>query len=162
MPRIRPTDLATVAAFIVVCEAAGIVGAVFTTKAVAAWYPTLAKPSFNPPNWLFGPVWTTLYALMGIAAFLVWRKGIDQQSVKIALALFVAQLALNTLWSILFFGLHLPLAAFIEIIVLWVMILATTIAFWRLSAAAGALLLPYLAWVSFASLLNFYLWRLNA
>jgi tryptophan-rich sensory protein len=154
-------DVIAAAIFILVSEAAGIIGAIFTTDAVATWYPTLTKPSFNPPNWLFGPVWTTLYALMGVAAFLIWRHGWSAPGVKIALALFAAQLILNSLWSIIFFGMHALLPAFIEIIFLWVLILATIVAFLRVSPGAAGLLVPYILWVSFASLLNFSLWRLN-
>ena len=159
------TRLGQVIALVVavaICETAGLIGAAFTSDAVASWYPTLAKPSFNPPNWLFGPVWTTLYAMMGVAAFLVWREGFSASAVKVALAIFAVQLVLNVLWSIIFFGVHALLPAFIEIVVLWVMILVTIIAFWRVSPAAGALLMPYLAWVGFAALLNFSLWKLNA
>jgi len=162
MGRFKLNDAIAVVVFILISEAAGVVGAIFTTDAVATWYPTLTKPAFNPPNWLFGPVWAALYALMGVAAFLVWRHGWSAPGVKVALALFAAQLVLNSLWSIIFFGMHALLPAFIEIIILWLTILATIIAFWRVRLAAGALLLPYILWVSFASVLNFSLWRLNA
>lgn len=161
VPNVRPSTVIAAIGFVLVSELAGVIGAIFTTDAVATWYPTLTKPSFNPPNWLFGPVWTTLYALMGVAAFLIWRQGWSQPAVKVALAIFAAQLVLNSLWSIVFFGMHALLPAFIEIVVLWVAILATIVAFWRISPAAGALLVPYILWVSFASLLNFSLWRLN-
>ncbi len=149
---------------IVVSEAAGIVGSIFTVRAIPEWYATLAKPSFNPPSWLFGPVWTTLYLLMGISAFLVWKK-ISERSlardVKIALAVFGAQLVMNTLWSIVFFGLHSPAWAFVVIIALWVTIVWTMIAFYKISHPAMYLLVPYIAWVSFAGVLNLAIWRLN-
>jgi tryptophan-rich sensory protein len=132
-----------------------------TAQGVSTWYPTLVKPSFNPPAWVFGPVWTVLYIMMGVAAFLVWRRGIDASGVKVALAVFVVQLALNGLWSILFFGMHSPGWALVEIIVLWVAIGATVWSFWRVAPAAGLLLLPYWAWVSFATILNASLWWLN-
>jgi tryptophan-rich sensory protein len=138
--------------------AAGWVGSRFMP---GAWYAGLAKPSWNPPSWVFAPVWSTLYLLMGIAAWLVWRRA-GFEGAPTALGLFVLQLVLNSLWSYLFFGLHRPGFAFIEIVVLWAAIVATLIAFWRISPPAGALLLPYLAWVSFASALNLQLWRLNA
>jgi tryptophan-rich sensory protein len=144
--------------WIAVSMAAGLVGSRF---APGAWYASLAKPSWNPPSAVFAPVWTTLYVLMGVAAWLVWRR-VGFAGAPVALALFGLQLILNALWSYLFFGTHQPGIAFVEIVVLWLVILATTIAFWRVAPRAGMLLLPYLAWVGFASALNFQLWRLNA
>ena len=132
-----------------------------TARGVAEWYPTLVKPSFNPPTWIFGPVWTVLYIMMGVAAFLIWREGFGTRGVKLALTLFALQLALNGLWSILFFGLQAPGWALVDIIALWCAIAANTMLFWRVAPAAGMLLLPYLAWVSFATLLNASLWWLN-
>lgn len=127
----------------------------------AAWYQGLAKPAFTPPDWLFGPVWTVLYAMMGVAAWQVWRdKGFSGAGA--ALALFVGQVILNGLWSFIFFGLQRPGLAFGEIILLWLAIGATLAAFWRTKPAAGLLLAPYWLWVSFAAVLNFYLWRLNS
>jgi translocator protein len=125
-----------------------------------AWYDGLAKPSWNPPNWLFGPVWTTLYILMGLAAWLVWER--HRGDARVALALFVVQLAFNAAWSAIFFGLQAPGLAFAEILVLWALIVATTVTFWRHRVAAGALMLPYVAWVGFAAVLNFTIWRLNS
>lgn len=147
--------------FILVCEAAGFLGSLFTAPAIPTWYANLQKPSFNPPNWLFAPVWTTLYALMGIAAYLVWKAGIEKNEVRIALALFAIQLVLNILWSYLFFKLQSPLYALIEIVILWLFILLTMISFLKVSKTAGLLLLPYLLWVSFAAILNFAIFRLN-
>ncbi|MEX1310701.1 MAG: TspO/MBR family protein [Candidatus Sulfomarinibacteraceae bacterium] len=132
-----------------------------TAGGVSTWYPTLVKPSFNPPAWVFGPVWTLLYIMMGVAAFLVWRQGLVAEGVRVALAVFIIQLALNGLWSILFFGLQAPGWAFVEIILLWLAIVATLGLFWRVVPAAGLLLVPYLAWVSFATVLNASLWWLN-
>jgi tryptophan-rich sensory protein len=132
-----------------------------TSQGVSTWYPTLAKPSFNPPAAVFGPVWTVLYIMMGVAAYLVWRQGFGADGVKAALVVFVGQLALNGLWSILFFGMRQPGWALVEIVVLWVAIGATIWLFWRVVPAAGALLLPYWAWVSFATILNASLWWLN-
>ena len=146
---------------IVVSELAGIIGSVFTAPAIVGWYAGIAKPTFNPPSWVFGPVWTTLFALMGIAAFLVWKKGLDRRDVQIALGIFIGQLVLNTLWSIIFFGLHSPGGAFVEIIFLWLAICATIIAFAKISKPAAWLLAPYIAWVSFAAYLNFTIWMLN-
>ena len=135
---------------ILVCQLAGVIGGLFTASSVGTWYTTLTKPSFNPPNWLFSPVWITLYFLMGVALFLVWRQGIQTEGVKIALIVFGLQLALNTLWSLLFFGLKMPLLAFIEIVILWCLILITLLKFLKISRLAGFLLVPYLLWVSFA------------
>lgn len=142
-------------------ELAGIIGSVFTVSSIPTWYATLNRPPLSPPNWLFGPVWTTLYALMGIAAFLVWKKGLDRKDVKLALGIFLGQLVLNSLWSIIFFGLQNPGAALVEIIFLWLAIVATIIAFAKISKSAAWLLLPYLLWVSFAAYLNYSIWTLN-
>jgi tryptophan-rich sensory protein len=147
---------------IVVSELAGIIGSIFTIPSVAGWYQTLTKPALNPPAWVFGPVWTILFVLMGIALFLVWKKGFKTKSAKIALGLFIGQLALNMLWSIIFFGLHSPAGAFIEIIFLWLAILATIIAFAKISRPAAWLLIPYILWVSFAGYLTYSVWQLNS
>lgn len=125
-----------------------------------AWYAALTKPAWNPPSWLFAPVWSTLYAAMGIAVWLVWSRG-GWAAQRRPLTLFVVQLVLNAAWTPLFFGLHWPAVAFGEILLLWAAIATTLRAFWSVRRPAGALLLPYLAWVSFASALNFTLWRLN-
>ena len=147
---------------IVVSELAGIIGSVFTTPSITGWYAGIVKPALNPPAWVFGPVWTTLFALMGIAAFLVWKKGLDRRDVKIALGIFLGQLVLNTLWSIIFFGLHSPGGALVEIVFLWFTILATIIVFAKISKPAAWLLVPYILWVSFAGYLNFSIWQLNS
>jgi benzodiazapine receptor len=146
--------------FIAICLAVGGLGAIATGGSVSQWYPTLRKPSWNPPPWIFGPVWTTLYVMMGIAAWLVWRKR-DFNGATGALWLFVLQLALNAAWSPLFFGLKNPLAGLVDIVPLCVAILATLVSFWKISPAAGTLLMPYWLWVCFATALNFTLWRMN-
>ncbi len=146
---------------LVVSESAGIIGTVFVAPSITGWYAGLARPEFAPPNWLFGPVWTILFALMGIAAFLVWRKGLERWDVKIALGIFLGQLVLNTLWSVIFFGMHFPGGALIEITLLWLAILATIIAFSKVSKPAAWLLAPYVLWVSFAAYLNYSIWMLN-
>lgn len=146
---------------IVISESAGFIGSFFTTPSVAGWYTELMKPALNPPSWIFGPVWTTLFALMGIAAFLVWKRGMDRKDVRIALSIFIGQLVLNTLWSIIFFGLHSPGGALVEIVFLWLAILATIIAFAKISKPAAWLLLPYILWVTFAVYLNYSIWMLN-
>lgn len=150
-------DYLVLLVFLALPQLAGFIGSIFTRMSVSTWYVTLQKPVFSPPNWIFSPVWITLFLLMGIAAFLVWKK----EGIKLALGIFFVQLALNTLWSILFFGLQSPLLAFIEIIVLWFAILATIILFWKVSRTAAYLLLPYVLWVSFAAVLNFSLFWLN-
>jgi benzodiazapine receptor len=148
-------------ASIIICQLAGVIGSLFTTPAIPTWYATLKKPSFTPPNWVFSPVWISLFVLIGIAAFLVWNKGLSDQKVKIALSIFAVQLILNALWSVMFFGLRSPLAGLIDIAVLWVAILLSILYFFRVSSAAGILLIPYILWVSFAAVLNFSIWRLN-
>ena len=147
-------------AAIVICEATGIIGSL-VTDSDSEWYRTLVKPSFNPPSWVFAPVWTTLYLLMGIAAYLVWKQGLQNRAVKQALLIFVAQLVLNGIWSPVFFGMHQVGGALLVIILLWLMIVLTILRFYPLSRVAAYLLIPYLLWVSFASVLNFAIWRLN-
>lgn len=146
---------------IIIAESAGIIGSLFTFSSIPTWYTTIIKPTFSPPNWIFGPVWTTLFALMGIALFLVWQKGLHRKDVKVAITIFFVQLLLNTFWSIIFFGNQNIGGAFLEIIFLWLAILATIIAFFKISKLAGYLLLPYIAWVSFAAFLNYTIWTLN-
>lgn len=144
-----------------VCLLAGAVGGFFTSPAIPGWYAALQKPAFNPPNWIFGPVWTTLYVMMGIAAFLAWDKGWRRPGVRPALAVFAAQLALNVLWSALFFGARLPAAALVDIIALWLAIIASILLLGRVSKAAAYLMVPYLAWVTFATALNVAIVALN-
>lgn len=146
---------------IIICEAAGLLGSVFTFSVIPTWYASLVKPPLNPPSWIFGPVWTTLYALMAIAAFLVWQKRAQEKKADEALRVFALQLTLNALWSILFFGMQRPGLAFLEIILMWLAIVWTMIMFYRISKPAAYLLVPYILWVSFASYLNFALWFLN-
>ena len=145
-------------ASIVVSQAAGVIGSFFTVQNIPTWYAGLNKPSFNPPNYLFGPVWISLYLLMGIAFFLVWKKS---ENIKVPALLFTAQLILNALWSILFFGMKNPALGFFEIIILWVFIVLCIVKFFPISKTAAWLMLPYLFWVSFASVLNFKIWMLN-
>ena len=146
---------------ILICQGAGVVGSLFTSPAIPTWYAMLQKPSFNPPNWLFAPVWIILFLLMGISLYLIWSKGLENRKVKVVIFVFATQLILNILWSFLFFGLHLPLYAFAEIIILWLAILLTIVSFYRISKTAGLLLLPYIFWVSFATILNFFIWQMN-
>lgn len=152
-------NLPKLVASLLVCHLAGIVGSVFTVPAVTSWYPTLVKPSFSPPNYLFGPVWLTLYTLMGISLYLIWQK--KTKKVKEALILFSLHLFLNALWSIIFFGLKSLAFAFGEIVILWFFILAVIYKFWKIEPKAGILLIPYFLWVSFASILSYSIWVLN-
>jgi len=144
---------------IAICQLAGVFGSVFTFSAIPSWYAALNKPWFTPPNWLFGPVWISLYTLMGIALYLAWQKGLAKN--RIALGIFAAQLALNALWSFLFFGLRSPLLGLAGIIPLWIFIAFNIWAFWKIDKQAGYLLVPYIVWVSIATALNYYVWILN-
>lgn len=147
--------------FVMACELVGIASTPFTLAGIPTWYQALNKPLFSPPNWIFGPVWTILYFLMGVSAFLVWEKGLRARGVKIALYYFLAQLILNFVWSLLFFGLHSPILAFLDIVGLWILIVLTIIKFFAISRVASYLLLPYILWVSFAAVLNFVIVILN-
>ncbi|MBI2075673.1 MAG: tryptophan-rich sensory protein [Candidatus Aenigmarchaeota archaeon] len=152
---------------IFIAEGAGIIGSLFTFSAIGTWYAGLNKPFFSPPNWIFGPAWTILYALMGVAAALVWdakskgKKKSGFVTKKDALAVYGIQLLLNVLWSLLFFGLRSPYLAVIEITALWVAVAATIFYFNRISRTAAILLVPYILWVSFAAMLNYSVWMLN-
>jgi tryptophan-rich sensory protein len=143
--------------FIALCLSAGMIGSRYTP---GQWYEGLEKPPWNPPSFVFAPVWTMLYILMGFAAWLVWTNGKKGERL-VPMSVFTMQLALNALWSYLFFGIHRPDLAFIDIVVMWILICATIIMFRRVKRSAGILLIPYLVWVGFASALNFQLWRLN-
>jgi len=145
---------------LVACYGAAALGGLATASSVGTWYEALQKPSFSPPSWVFGPVWTILYGLMAVAAWLVWRDA-EASSAKLPLLLFAIQLGLNTAWSWLFFGLRQPGWAFLEICLLWLAIGATLAAFWRVRTVAGWLMVPYLLWVSLAAILNLGLWLLN-
>ncbi len=139
----------------------GSVAGFFTTKGVDGWYAAAIKPSFNPPNWIFAPVWTALYILMGIALYLIWKSDAEKKIKQTALILFAVQLLLNFFWSFIFFSLQQTGWAFVEIVVMWLSILFTILWFGKISSTAAWLLVPYISWVSFASLLNFYIWKLN-
>lgn len=148
---------------VMTCLVIGYLSGKVTRESILTWYPTLVKPVFNPPNWIFGPVWTLLYAMMGVAGGLIWNHiESDRENVKKAFLFFVIQLGLNALWSYLFFGLHNPLIALIEIILLWLMIFETYTQFKRIDKVAGLLFIPYLLWVSFATVLNASIWWLNS
>jgi len=140
---------------------AGAIGTVATISQIPTWYAALAKPTWAPSNWVFGPVWTTLYVLIGVALFLVWREGLGRRDVRFALLIFAVQLILNILWSVVFFGFHSLLGGFILILMLWIAILANIIAFYIISKPAGIILIPYIVWVSIASYLNYSVYLLN-
>lgn len=171
---------------IIICELAGAIGSVFTVSQINTWYKDLKKPFFSPPNWIFGPVWTALFLLMAVSLYLVWsaswkpkneiiekkanKKIWNRYSEKLAIGqwqktniilIFSFQLILNILWSVIFFGFHSPALAFFEILMLWFAILFTVVNFYRVSKAAAYLLLPYIIWVSFAGILNYFFWILN-
>ncbi len=139
---------------------AAFVGSLFTATSVKDWYPALQKPWFTPPAWLFGPVWTVLFTLIGIAAYLIWRED-GKKGMKVAMAAFHVQLGLNVIWSMLFFGMRSPFWAMIGIAALWLAIIIAILLFWKISKAAAALMIPYLLWVSFAALLNLSIVGLN-
>jgi tryptophan-rich sensory protein len=146
---------------IIIVFIAGAIGSIFTSPQITTWYAALVKPSWAPPNWVFGPVWTTLYVLIGVALFLVWREGVNRKDVKIALLVFAVQLILNILWSVIFFGFNSLLGGLLTVIILWIAILANIIVFYKVSKPAGLLLVPYIVWVSIASYLNYSVYLLN-
>jgi len=150
-----------IALVVLVCVSLGFLSGMVTRDSITVWYPTLVKPVFNPPNWIFAPVWTLLYIMMGIAAGLVWTSNTDEKIMKKALGFFAIQFGLNVLWSYLFFGLHNPLLALVEVVLLWLMIFETYNQFKKIDTISGFLLIPYLAWVSFATILNASIWWLN-
>jgi translocator protein len=146
---------------IIIVFLAGAVGTVFTLKEITTWYVTLPKPAWTPPNWAFGPVWSFLYVLMGIALFLVWREGLERRDVQIAITVFAVQLVINVVWSLIFFGTHNIAGGLIMVIILWISILINIIVFYRISKPAGLILIPYIIWVSIASYLNYSVFILN-
>ncbi len=161
MGKINVFDILKLVISLVICQFAGFIGSVFTSPSIPTWYATLNKPFFTPPNWLFAPVWTTLFILMGVSLFLVWRRSLESREVNTSIGIFIFQLILNTLWSIVFFGLRSPIAGLIVISILWIAILLTILKFYRISRTAGAILVPYILWVSFAAVLNIAIFTLN-
>jgi translocator protein len=153
------------AALLIICIAipliAGLIGSLFTTAAIPTWYVSLNKPSFNPPNWIFGPVWTTLYILMGISLYLIVRKGLETPHVRQGVAIFAIQLVVNVVWSIVFFGMHAPVSALAVIFLLLALLIGTIVVFYRISHAAAWLLVPYVIWCCFATILNATIILLN-
>ena len=146
---------------IAICQSAGLIGTVFTVSSIQNWYNLLNQPSFRPPNWLFGPVWTIIYTLMGISLYWILIKGTNKKEVRDGLKLFAFHLAINASWSIVFFGMHNIPLSLINIITLWILIVVIMIKFYKIDKKASLILLPYLAWVSFATILNYSLYRLN-
>jgi benzodiazapine receptor len=154
-------DILKLVASIILCQLAGFIGSLFTTPSIPTWYVALKKPFFTPPNWIFSPVWISLYILMGISLFIVWRSRQDKLQNKTAMIFFFIQLIFNTLWPMAFFGLRSTFAGLIVIVLLWIAILLTIQNLLKVSRMAVWLLLPYICWVSFAVILNFFLWILN-
>ena len=151
-----------IAVVLTTCLLVGYFSGMVTRDSITTWYPTLVKPSFNPPNWVFAPVWTILYIMMGVAGGMVWnRLEQDPENVKKAFTFFIIQLALNAAWSVIFFYFHNPFLALIEVILFWLLIFETHIQFKKIDITAGLLFIPYLAWVSFATVLNASIWWLN-
>lgn len=156
-------------ASIVICNSAGILGSFFTAPAVRTWYTTLEKPFFTPPNWLFAPVWITLYTLMGLALYFIWIKNNETKKtakkkklyIRASLWIFAVHLFANAIWSIIFFGLQRPDCALVNIVVLWGLILWVMIRFYKIDKKAALILIPYILWVTLATALNFEIWRLN-
>jgi translocator protein len=146
---------------IIICMSAGVLGSLFTKTGPDSWYSQLIQLNFSPPNWLFGPVWTILYILMGISLFLIWQKGLKKKDLKFAFGIFLLQLLFNAWWSILFFGLKDPKLAFVDIVILWFLIVFVIYLFSGIRKLAAWLLVPYLLWVSFATILNYGIWVLN-
>lgn len=158
----NPKDILRLAVSIFMCNSAGLIGSFFTLDSVRTWYPTLIKPALNPPAWVFGPIWTLLYTMMGIALFLVWSRHRGGKKRIRWLILFFIHLGLNALWSVLFFGYQMLFVAFIEICLLWLTLVALILIAFRFDRRVAYLLLPYLAWISFAGYLNYTLWQLNS
>jgi len=161
MSNLRVREIPKLIVSILIVFFAGAVGTVFTLKEITTWYVTLPKPAWTPPNWVFGPVWSFLYVLMGIALFLVWREGLDRRDVQIAITVFAVQLVINVVWSLVFFGTHNIAGGLIMVIILWISILINIIVFYRISKPAGLILVPYIIWVSIASYLNYSVFILN-
>ncbi len=146
--------------FILICQSVGIIGATFTMSSLDNWYRTIQKPSWNPPDWIFGPVWTTLYAIMGFSMWTIWKNRATQK-ISWCIIIFIIQLLLNGIWTPLFFGLKNPALALIDIMFLFSAIIATIIIFYKVNRLASLILIPYLLWVGFATILNYHLWKLN-
>jgi len=155
------TSLVKLVISIIICQLAGLIGAIFTSPNIPTWYASLTKPFFNPPSWVFAPVWTVLYTMIGISIYLIWQQRTSHNLANKSIMIFVLQLILNSLWSIAFFGLKSPLLGLIVIVALWIAILATILMFREISKTAANLLIPYLLWVSFATILNFSILLLN-
>ncbi len=157
----KGTELLKLAASIIICQLAGVIGSFFTSPKIDTWYADLSKPFFNPPSSVFAPVWTILFILMGISLFLVWRKGIDNSRVRAAMSIFSIHLVLNVAWSAVFFGAESLIGGFVVIMVLWLSIFVTMLRFFDISEKAGILFIPYILWVTFAGILNLWIWYLN-
>ncbi|KQC12599.1 MAG: hypothetical protein APR63_02470 [Desulfuromonas sp. SDB] len=147
--------------FIITALGVGFTASSLTTSGIRDWYPRLEKPALTPPSWIFAPVWTSLYIMMGVAGFLIFQSGWDDNKVKVSLILYIVQLVINGTWSLVFFSVRNPGLAMVNILILWILILICIVQFFPISKTAALLMIPYLLWVSFASYLNFFIWRLN-
>ncbi|MBI5680123.1 MAG: tryptophan-rich sensory protein [Methanobacterium sp.] len=161
MESFKRNDIIKLVVAILIPLIIGFIGSIATLGAIPTFFAALAKPAWAPPNWAFGPIWTTLYILMGIALFLIWRKGLERKDVKIAIGIFGLQIILNLLWSLIFFGTQNILGGLIEIVFLWIAVLVNIILFYKISKVAGILLLPYIIWITIASYLNYTIYVLN-
>lgn len=159
--RISLKSPVTLIAIVLASIIAGSIGSLVTITGPGSWFSLLVKPVFQPPNWIFGPMWTLLFILMGIAAYLIWERGMEKPEVRFALLIFCIQFVFNILWSLLFFGIQSPLLGLLDIIILWWLILATIMTFYRVRKSAAYFLIPYIAWVSFATILNATIVLLN-
>jgi tryptophan-rich sensory protein len=157
----QKTNIGLLLALIIIAQLAGVFGSFFTMPNIETWYATLIKPEFSPPNWVFAPVWIILYTLMGISAYLIAMKGIEKKNVKFALSIFGFQLAINAIWSFAFFGLQSPILGLVVIVLLWFAIIEMIILFSKISKNAAWIQIPYLLWVSFAAILNYFIVMLN-
>jgi tryptophan-rich sensory protein len=157
----KPRSVLNLLVAIILCLVLGSAGSLVTTTGSGSWYESLEKPGFTPPDWVFAPMWTTLFILMGIALYLVWQSGTERREVQVALVVFGVQFALNILWSFLFFGLESPLLGLVDIVLLWIMIAATIVLFYQIRKSAAFLLIPYIVWVSIAAALNYSIYILN-
>jgi tryptophan-rich sensory protein len=157
----KPQSYGKLIAAVLLCLVLGSMGSLVTATGSGSWYESLEKPVFSPPNWVFGPVWTTLFILMGIALYFVWQSGTERRDVQIALAVFGIQFALNILWSFFFFGMQSPLLGLVDIVLLWIMIAVTIVLFYQIRKIAGYLLIPYIVWVTIATALNYSIYILN-
>lgn len=161
MKRVEPIEIGKALVAIAICQLAGIIGSIATASSIPSWYATLNKPWFTPPSWVFGPIWITIYTMIGIAAYLIWNRGMEKPEVKFAMQVFALQLALNTLWSFVFFWLRWPLGGFLFILLVLAVVIYNACLFYKIYRPAGYLFSLYILWGSFATAVALYVWLLN-